>query len=222
MHDPVWAAKRLASLDVLSGGRLVAGVGAGARAEDFRAVSAPFDGRRHARMAEQVALMRRIFAGERVVEDALGPVEPLPLQPGGPPLLAGSLSPRAIRRVASWADGLCGFSFGPDPREVEAGFESARSAWHEAGRAKPPYLLTSFWVALGPKGREQLDRYLARYLDFLGSGVASRLAPAVTVESPARLRTALKELEACGADEVSLVPTTLDPDELDRIADALP
>lgn len=221
MHGAALAAKRVATLDVLSGGRVVLGVGAGAREEDYRAADAPFGTRRLARMGEQVALMRRAWAGEKVVEGALRPVEPLPVQSGGPPVLAGSLSPRAIRKVAPWADGLCGFSFGPSVDEVAASFESARVAWREAGRERPPRLVTSCWFALGEDARAQLDTYLARYLNFMGEEVASRLAPQVTLDSPAKLRDAVRRIEDCGADEVSLVPTTLDPDEIDRVQDAL-
>jgi len=221
MHDAVWAAKQIATLDVVSGGRVVLGVGAGARPEDYRAVGADFGVRRLARMAEQVALMRRVWAGENVVEGALRPVEPAPVQPGGPPVLAGSLSPRSIRKAAPWADGLCGFSFGPSSDEIARSFEFAREAWREAGREKPPHLATSFWFALGPDARAQLDRYLARYLAFMGPGVAEKLAPTVTVDSAPKLREAMSRIADCGADELSLVPTTLDPDEIDRVTDLL-
>lgn len=222
MHNAVWAAKQLATLDVMSGGRLVVGVGAGAREEDFRAVGAPFVKARLTMLAEQVAVMRRVWAGEAVVENARRIVEPLPLQPGGPEVLAGSLSDRAIRRVAIWADGLAGFSFGPSPTEIDHAFGVARDAWKQAGRPRPPRLVTSFWFALGPRPRAQLDAYIQRYLAFLGEEVARQLAPTVKLTTPAALRETLRQLADCGADEVCLVPTTLDPDELDRVADALP
>src|SRR5262249_44045143 len=62
-HDPVWAAKELATLDVLSEGRVTAVVGIGGRPDDYRAVGASFE-RRYARLDEGVARMRRIWAGE--------------------------------------------------------------------------------------------------------------------------------------------------------------
>ena len=55
LHSAVWAAKQIATLDVMSGGRVVLGVGAGARQEDFRAVGAQFEGPRLQRLEEQVA-----------------------------------------------------------------------------------------------------------------------------------------------------------------------
>lgn len=221
MHEAAWAAKQVATLDVLSGGRVVLGVGAGARQEDYRAAGAEFGGPRLARMGEQVALMRRAWAGEIVVPGALRPVEPFPVQSGGPPVLAGSLSTRAIRKVATWADGICGFSFGPSVDEVARSFQDAREAWKAADRRTPPRLVTSCWFALGPDAREQLDSYLHRYLNFMGEDVAAKLAPLVVTDSPAKLRDVVKRIEDCGADELSLVPTTLDPDEIDRVVDAL-
>jgi alkanesulfonate monooxygenase SsuD/methylene tetrahydromethanopterin reductase-like flavin-dependent oxidoreductase (luciferase family) len=221
MHSAVLIAKQVATLDVVSAGRVVLGVGVGARDEDYRAVGAAFDAGRFARLEEQVALMRRAWAGEPVVEGAKRPVEPLPVQTGGPEILAGSLFPRSIRRAARWADGINGFSFGPSREEVEGSFELAREAWKEAGREKPPRLTTSFWFALGPGARERMDRYLGRYLDFMGPGVAEKLAPTVNVTSARALRDAVRQIAELGTDELMLVPTTADPEEVDRVADLL-
>jgi alkanesulfonate monooxygenase SsuD/methylene tetrahydromethanopterin reductase-like flavin-dependent oxidoreductase (luciferase family) len=74
-------------------------VGAGARAEDFAAAEAEFEAPRLRILEQQVATLRRAWAGERVVPGALRPVEPLPIQPGGPEILAGALSPGSIRRA---------------------------------------------------------------------------------------------------------------------------
>lgn len=222
MHSEILIAKQIATLDVLSGGRVDLGVGIGARAEDYRAVGASFDAKRFRRMERQVATMRRVWAGENVVDGALRPVEPLPLQPGGPPILAGSLFPQMIRRAARWADGICGFSFGPSADEVAMSFATARQAWREAGRPSPPRLVTCCWFALGREARAQMDTYLGRYLNFLGAGVAEQLAPTVKTTSPQALRAVLQSLAEVGTDELLLVPTTLDADEVDRVADLIP
>ncbi len=219
MHATLVAAKQIATLDVLSGGRVVLGVGAGARAADYRAADADHGKPRLRRLEEQVALLRRAWAGELVVPGALRPVEPAPLQSGGPEILAGSLSARSIRKAARWADGISGFSFGPSMTEIGAAFDTAREAWAGAARPKPPRLVTSFWFALGASPRAQLDEYLRRYLNFLGPNVAEKLAPTVTLTSATTLRDALARLRDLGTDEVILVPTTLVPDEIDRVAD---
>ncbi len=221
MHNPVFIAKQIATLDVISAGRVTLGLGTGARVEDYRAVGAPFDGKRLKRMEEHIAVMRRVWAGENVVEGALRRVEPLPVQAGGPELLAGALAPDSIRRAARWADGICGFSFGPSADEVGFAYETARQAWRDAGRSTPPRLVMSFWYALGADARAQLDAYLERYLCFLGDDIARALCPTVKTTSAAALRDAAHTLADLGTDELLLVPTTADPAEIDRVADIL-
>jgi alkanesulfonate monooxygenase SsuD/methylene tetrahydromethanopterin reductase-like flavin-dependent oxidoreductase (luciferase family) len=220
MHPAGLIAKQIATLDVLSNGRVTLGVGVGAREEDFRAVEATFDQPKLRRLETQVAQLRRAWAGEPVVP-ASQPIEPRPVQPGGPPILAGSLQAASIRRAARWADGICGFSFGPSYEEIGTAFETTRAAWHAEGRPAPR-LVTSCWFALGPSPRAQMDGYIERYLNFLGPGVAAQVAPSCTVTSPARLRDAVCAIADLGCDELILVPTTLDVDELDRVADLLP
>ena len=66
-----------------------------------------------------------------------------------------------------------------------------------------------------------MDAYLERYLAFLGPGVPAKLAPTVSVTSAAALRDAARMVGDLGADELILVPTTSDPDEVDRVADLL-
>jgi alkanesulfonate monooxygenase SsuD/methylene tetrahydromethanopterin reductase-like flavin-dependent oxidoreductase (luciferase family) len=217
MHSAALKAKQVATLDVISGGRVTLGVGVGARVEDYRAVGARFSGGRTARLERQVGVMRRIWAGEPV-EPGMMPIEPRPIQSGGPPILAGCLMQHAIERAARWADGICGFSFGPARGEVALAFDTARRAWAAAGRPRPR-LVMSFWFALGRRSREQLDRYIARYLNFLGPGVAEQVSPTCTVTSPARLREVIREIDDLGCDEIILVPTSADPDEVDRVAD---
>ena len=221
MHNAVNRAKELATIDVVSNGRLCLGVGAGAREEDYRAVGATFSKRRLSELEQQISTMKRVWAGEIVVDGPLLPVGPSPVQQGGPEILVASLSEPAIRHVSRWADGIAGFSFGPTIEEIETTFDRARRFWAESQREKPPRLVTSFWFALGENAREQLDNYLHRYLNFLGEGAGKSLSRSVKTDSPQALRDMVRRIEDTGADEVSLVPTTRDPDELARVANAL-
>ncbi len=218
MHSTAWIAKQLATLDVLAAGRLTVAVGVGGREEDYRVVGAPFD-RRHVRMDAQVAELRRLWAGEPALPDT-PPVGPLPYQAGGPPLWIAAAGEKPLRRAAHWADGLAGFSLGPDPAEVERHFVLAREAWRDAGRAAPT-LVTSFWYALGPDAAERLDAYARRYLAVFGEAAAAALAARCTASGEAALREALTQARDAGADEVILVPTSTDRDELARTLDAI-
>lgn len=219
MHAELLVAKQAATLDVASGGRLVVGVGVGGREEDYRAVGAPWTPAPLGRLEAQVARMRAAWAGEPVLDGALGSIEPRPLRPGGPEVLAGSIFPRSIRRAARWADGIAGFAFTMSSEEIGRSFEIARAAWAAAARPAPR-LVTGGWFALGPGAERQMDRYLRRYLDFMGPA-ADGVVAAVRTTSPAALRDALARAEGAGADEVLLVPTTLDVDEVARVADLL-
>ena len=115
LRPPVLLAKTLASMDFISGGRLILGVGLGNRQDDYDAVQIPFE-RRGARLAESIRLMRRLWREEKVnhhgnffhVEDLS--VGPRPVQSSIPIWMGGSAD-SVLRRTASLADGfMCGSS----------------------------------------------------------------------------------------------------------------
>ena len=219
LHAATWLAKQAASLDRLAAGRFTMAVGVGGREEDYRVVGASFE-RRHARMDEQVAELRRIWSGEPALPDS-APVGPPPHQHGGPPLWIAAAGERPLRRAARWAEGLAGFSLGPDAEEMNRVFRSAEQAWCDAGREKPPHLATSFWYALGDDAASRLGEYAARYLGVFGEGPARALASQCRAAGQAALRESLTLARDAGADEVILVPTSADPDELERTLDAI-
>jgi alkanesulfonate monooxygenase SsuD/methylene tetrahydromethanopterin reductase-like flavin-dependent oxidoreductase (luciferase family) len=218
LHSAAIVAKQVATLDVLSAGRVTLGVGIGGRIEDFQAAGVPTAGR-FRRMERQVAICRRIWRGEPL-EDGMAPIGPRLARTGELPILVGALSHDSIRRAARWADGLCGFSFGPDPAEVSAAFDVARTAWREAGRP-PPRLVTSAWVSIAADGRARMDAYARRYLDVFGEAAARSLARRCTTTSAPALCDAVRRMADAGADDFLLVPTTTDPDEVDRLADVV-
>ena len=95
-HPAALVAKRAATVDVLSDGRFVLGVGVGGRPHDYQAAERPME-RRHQILDEQVAQMRRIWSGAPPFEGA-EPIGPPPIQAGGPPLFCSALGPKAIAR----------------------------------------------------------------------------------------------------------------------------
>jgi probable F420-dependent oxidoreductase len=110
-HAPAMLAKQAATVDAISGGRLILGLGAGWNEREFRAFGMPFD-RRVDRFAEALTIIAGLlrdgridFAGEfHRVEDCI--LDPPPARPGGPPLMVGSTGPRmlsiALPVVDSW------------------------------------------------------------------------------------------------------------------------
>ena len=220
-HPAVQVAKDLASVDRVSDGRLTVGVGVGGREHDYRAVDASF-ARRWARMDEQVATMRRVWAGDPPFEGA-DPVGPTPVQAGGPPLVAGVMGPKALARAARWADGVDDASTitAVDSGAATAAFSRIRDAWRDAGRTDSPHISASLWYALGDGARERLRGYAFDYLRIFGDEMAHAMADSANAASPEALRAAIDGLDAAGCDELFLVPTTADPSELDRTRDAL-
>jgi len=217
MHSAIHVAKQAATIDLLSDGRFVLGVGVGGRDEDYRAMGRTF-ARRHAMLDEQVATMRRVWSGAPPAE-GIAPVGPTPVQPGGPPVLAGVMGPKAIARAARWADGVAGFDVVADPAAIAAGFRRFEDAWAHAGRDGRPFLQTSFWFGLDDGAPDRVRDYAFRYLRIFGDDAAAALAGTVSATSADAVRERLHALAGHGCDEVILVATTSDLDDLRSAAD---
>ncbi|MFV9635464.1 LLM class flavin-dependent oxidoreductase [Mycobacterium neumannii] len=222
LHDPVMLAKALATGDMLCGGRLTVGFGVGGREEDYRAVRADPASQTMRGMADRVAVMRRVWAGEKVTESVL-PVGPTPVQSGGPRLLVGTIGPKTVRSAASWADGLAGTTLDLDVDRQNELFDVARGAWAEAGKPAP-HLATSFWFAIGEgdQPREQVHRHLRRYMNWIPADVVNAMAPMTGWAGTEReLLDVLRRFEDIGTDEIHLIPTSSDVDQVRKIADVV-
>jgi probable F420-dependent oxidoreductase len=118
-RNPVYTAKLVAGLDVLSHGRLDFGVGIGWFAEEFAAVGAEFE-RRGARTRAYLEVMRRLWTETQPSYDGefyhLPPVRfaPKPVQQPHPPIIFGGESDAALRRVADLGQGWLGWNVTPD------------------------------------------------------------------------------------------------------------
>ncbi|KMO67126.1 alkanesulfonate monooxygenase SsuD/methylene tetrahydromethanopterin reductase-like flavin-dependent oxidoreductase (luciferase family) [Mycobacterium sp. BK558] len=222
LHDPVMLAKAMATGDMLSGGRLTVGIGVGGRHEDYRAVGADPATQTMRQMADRVAVMRRVWAGEKVTESTL-PVGPPPVQHGGPELLVGTTGPKTLRSAAGWADGLAGITLDLDADAQNALFDVARDAWRAAGRATP-HLATSFWFAVGEGSapREQVHRHLLRYMNWIPSDIVDAMAPTTGwAGTQDDLRAVLTRFADIGTDEIHLIPTSSDLDQVRRVAEVV-
>src|SRR5260221_2284595 len=117
LHDPLRLAQDAAVTDLISGGRLILGLGLGWREEEFEGFGVPLSGR-VARLVASMDTMRRAWRGELAPGGPLqdGPavaVRPLPAQPGGPPLWIGAASDPAVRRAGRIADGFMATEVSP-------------------------------------------------------------------------------------------------------------
>lgn len=109
LYDPVRVAEEAACLDVMSGGRLILGVSAGYREEEFQAFRIPV-ATRGKRLQEGMAILRELWArtdgsfpGEIFPLDRVT-IYPRPMQPGGPPIWVGGWADAAVRRAALHGD----------------------------------------------------------------------------------------------------------------------
>ncbi len=149
-RNPVVLAKQLASLDVLSGGRLIFGMGVGYLEPEMTAVGVSME-RRGARAAEYLAAMRALweqerpsFDGEFVSFSGVN-AHPRPLQPRLPVVMGGYT--RAVhRRAARHADGWYGFFL--DQERTAEQIADLRECLAEAGRSE-----SEFEITVTPKGR---------------------------------------------------------------------
>jgi probable F420-dependent oxidoreductase len=142
LRHPTIVAKQVASLDVLSGGRVVFGVGVGGEfPKEFEATGVPHR-ERGARVDEGLAVCRTLWGPSpasfegRFTRFAGVVLEPKPVQPGGPPIWVGGRSDAALRRAARLGDGWVSYLVTPERfRTSLARIEAFAS---EAGRLLDP------------------------------------------------------------------------------------
>jgi alkanesulfonate monooxygenase SsuD/methylene tetrahydromethanopterin reductase-like flavin-dependent oxidoreductase (luciferase family) len=207
-------AKQAASLDRLSGGRLVLGLGLGGRDDDFAASGVSTQGRGH-RLEEQVAMMKRVWAGEEF--GYAGGIGPEPARRGGPEIILGGSTEASFRRVARLADGWIMGGGTPDMfAQAAAGVDQA---WQDADRAGRPRKLTLAYFGLGPEARSQAEGYLLHYYGWLGE-IANMIAGSAAV-SPEMVKSYVAAFEASGCDEIIFVPTASRLDQVSLLADAI-
>lgn len=137
-YPPALLAQQLASLDVLSGGRLDVGLGLGWSREEFTALGVPYE-RRGARLEDGIAALQALWADDPVeVESEFTRVPPSrmlpkPVQRPRPPLLLGGSAEPALRRAGRLADGWISGSQ-QDPGSIAAAVATVREAAEDAGR----------------------------------------------------------------------------------------
>lgn len=135
-HHPLVVAKQAASLDVLSGGRVTLGVGAGWSEREYEALGVPFAGRGR-RLREHVAALRAVWTQEvagfdgQTVRFSGVRSHPKPLQPHLPIVLGGN-SDRALQRAADYGDGWYGFHVAVD--ELPGRLDRLAGCCRAAGR----------------------------------------------------------------------------------------
>lgn len=218
MHSAMQAAKEVATLDILSAGRVTLCVGVGGREQDYRALEASMKGR-FQRMDDQIAIMKRVWQGEDF--EGIGVLGPQPVQAGGPPILAGSMGPKSIARVSRWADGLYSFAMDGNADLTRYFMDAATQAWLDAGRDSQPYFMGGFWYSLAENARQQLHNYVFDYLKVFGEDEANKIASSMVMHDEAAIRDGIAAMAEIGCDEIQLVPATAEISEVEKLAKLL-
>ena len=186
LRNPVVLAHQFATLDQISQGRVILGVGIAAdvpniRAE-FAAAGVPFE-KRVGRMMEGLRLCQAFWRGEPVDWKGRWPVEqgvlaPTPHRPGGPPIWGGGSAPASLTRAGKNFDGW--FPTGPDAAGWGQGWKVVKQAASDAGR-DPDDLTGALYLTMAigddaATAQKQIDDYLEEYYGIHAAMLAKTMA----------------------------------------------
>jgi probable F420-dependent oxidoreductase len=138
-RNPIVTAKTIATLDVLSRGRMILGAGVGWMAEEFAFLNSPYH-ERGARTDEYLRAMKALWTEEepafhgRFLQFSDLRCEPKPVQKPHPPIWVGGHSKAALRRTATLADGWYGHVFWRNPEALPQEIQTIRQLAEQAGR----------------------------------------------------------------------------------------
>jgi len=198
-HNPIRLAKTAATLDVLSHGRLILGVGVGAIESEMEAMGTPFKAR-GAFTDEAIEVMRALWTQDsprfegRYSRFAGMPFSPKPMQKPSIPIVIGGVSRAAIRRAARVGDGWQPLGFAPDAlaREIGTLHDEARAVGRDP--AAIPVAI-SMSLGAGARGRHALGNKPAEVLEnaraFARAGVDT-LVISITTSDPHEAQAALE------------------------------
>lgn len=200
-------AKQAATIDSLSGGRLVLGLAVGGRADDYEVSHADF-GARGRTFDAQLAELDRLWSG-----DSVGPP---PANGSRPELLIGGSTDSAYRRAAAHADGWT--MGGGTPDMFAAALAPLQQAWEAAGRDGKPRTSVLVYFSLGDDAERAARENLGHYYAFLGEYADQVVQSAAKDEQT--VKAYLSAFEQAGADEVVCFPASADPDQVELLARA--
>ena len=231
LRHPIDIARRVSTLDTISGGRFDFGVGLGWFHKEFEILGIPFN-QRAGRTDESLAVIKRLWTEPSVTHEGKYykfsdfPLEPKPVQKPHPPIWIGGSSDAALRRVVSIGDGWAGHletgHVGMDHLEGEVKtygpaevIGKLKDFAREAGRDfRTIRVSMMFRTNINPdakKAVEEAGRYWEKVGKFIEGGrpfdVKQRAA---LYGPPERLLEKVKEVEALGAEEVLFYPHAYD------------
>jgi probable F420-dependent oxidoreductase len=213
LRGPAATAKILAAIDLLSGGRLVVGVGPGSSARDYELVGVPFE-ERWKRLDEAVQTLRAYWRADDVAfegtfySSAGFTLEPTPAQRPGPPIWIGSWgSPAGLRRVARLADGWLASGYNTTPELFAQAWSEVQAAVAAKGRDVTGFEngIATMWCYV-TEDRARADSMLADVLAPMLNRPADVLRALLPIGPAEECAAKLLAYERAGAHRVFLWP----------------
>ena len=224
VRGPIALAKALGAIDLLSGGRLDAGVGPGSSAADHAIAGTSFDDR-WVQFDEAVRAMRSVWKRDagpfvgRYYDTTDVALLPRPAQPDGPPIFVGSWgSPAGLRRVARLGDGWLASGYNTTPASFISG-RATLSRLLESEQRDPdgfPTVLATTWMhvtdddAAAHATIERLSAMLRRE--------PADIAAALPIGSPSKCIDLFGRYREAGVDRMLLWPVVDEVEQLERVA----
>ena len=213
VRGPVAMAKTLGAIDLLSGGRLVVGVGPGSSAQDYALIGIPYE-ERWKRLDEAVQALRSLwrkdadpFEGEFYSTREVS-LEPHPTAPSGPPIWIGSWgSPAGLRRTARLADGWLASAYNTTPEifgEAKVRLDGYLAAADKNPQTFPNALATAFMYIT--EDRAEAERVMDEIIVPTINRPKEELADRLPVGSASDCAEKLSRYGAAGLQEVFLWP----------------
>ena len=229
LRGPVPLAKALAAIDVLSDGRLIAGLGPGSSERDYRVLGVPF-AERWKRFDEAVAVLRALLRGEPMPERLrYYPVPPdvelapRPRREGGIPLWIGSWGSSAgLARVARAGDGWLASAYNTTPERFSDARTALEHALEQRGRAADgfPNALATMWTWV-TDDRAEGDRVLADVLAPLLRRDPDELRAQVCVGPAGHCAELLSRYADAGCERVFLWPLGDEARQVELVAESV-
>jgi alkanesulfonate monooxygenase SsuD/methylene tetrahydromethanopterin reductase-like flavin-dependent oxidoreductase (luciferase family) len=228
LRGPVPLAKTLAALDLLSDGRVIAGVGPGSSARDYDAVGLPYE-ERWERFDEAAAILRALLRGD--VPPATGRHYPLPASPlapasrrtGGIPIWIGSWGSKAgLRRVARLGDGWLASAYNTTPDDFRVAKQSLSEQLHAYGKDRDrfPNALATMWTWVTEDARDA-DLALREVLAPMLKRDPDALRDQLCIGPAEKCAELLSRYAQAGCERVYLWPLGDEPQQIELAATAV-
>lgn len=204
--NPAELAKQALSLQALSGGRFMLGIGLGGRDDDYEMSGIEMRGRG-----------RRLDAMLEQIEEIWARGEIGPTGEGAPGLVVGGHAAASFARAARFGEGW--IAAGTGPEQFAQGAGEARAAWSEAGREGEPRTMALAYFSLGERAGEEATACLADYYAWLGEDIANFIVAGAAKDAES-VQQQIAAYEAVGCDELIFFPSSGDAVQVDLLADA--